>query len=371
MDQFPVITVCGCGAGAMATAADLSFKGFQVNLFEVAGLKANLDPIHENGGISLTGNASSGKVGLARLNKVTHDPGEAIKGSRLILINVPAMAVGSFVEALAPYFEAGQTVVVTTGYWASLRFREVLRETGADQKINFAEFSIMPYLCDKTGPAQVHVGNYKRDLVMSAWPATRQQAAYQAVRIAYPQVRLCKHILELNLQPGNPGVHAQITIPNAAFFFERARVFRFYGEVSYCASRLTDAHDKERMSIAAAYGCNTITWPDYCRRVYEYKGQNLYELCANFSDPHQQRWSSIEEAERLLVEDLCYSFIPMEELGKVVGIPAPVTTAMIEILAAFTGFDYRASGITLKDLGLDGLSKQQIIDFVTYGVPTD
>jgi hypothetical protein len=58
----------------------------------------------------------------------------------------------------------------------------------------------------------------------------------------------------------------------------------------------------------------------------------------------------------------------MEQFAKVLGIDVPVTKAMIEILQVFAGFDYRKNGITLKDLGMEGLtSKKQIIDYVTCG----
>jgi opine dehydrogenase len=305
---------------------------------------------------------------LAKLNLITSDPAEALRGSDLIFVNVPAVNVDSFIETLAPHFQQGQTIVVTTGYWASLRCQKILQAAGTADKINFAEFTIMPYLCDKDGAAEVHVGNYKRELIMSAFPATKAQAAFETVRKAYPQVKLARDILAVNLQPGNPGVHVQITLPRAAFFFERAKVFRFYGEVSHCASRLTDAHDRERMAIAAALGCETRTWPEYCRAVYEYKGENLYELTATYTDPHQQRWSGVEEAERLLVEDICYSFIPMEQLGKLVGVPTPVTTAMIDLTAVYSGFDYRARGVTLEHLGFGGMSREQILGFVASGV---
>jgi opine dehydrogenase len=134
-----------------------------------------------------------------------------------------------------------------------------------------------------------------------------------------------------------------------------------------CASKLTDAHDVERMQVAAAYGYETITWPEYCRRVYPYQGENLYELHGTTTDPHAHKWNQIEEIERLLIEDICFSFIPMEGLAQVVGMQVPVTTAMVEILAVFTGYDYRATGITLKDLGLEGLNRDQVIDFATYG----
>ncbi len=369
MATWPKITVCGCGSGAMAMAADLALLDCSVRLYEVADLKENLDPIRENGGISLTGSPFSGKTGLARLDRITDNPQEAVEGSQLIFVNVPATAVDRFVQTLSPHFSAGQTVVVTTGYWAALRSRELLMQNRDFDRLNFVEFSIMPYLSEKIGPAQVHISNYKRELCMAAWPATKNDVAYSVVQGVYPQVRLTKNVLELNFQPGNPGVHPQVTIPNAAFFFERARVFRFYAEVSECASKLADAYDAERTRVAAAFDCETISWPEYCRRVYEYEGKDLYELCADSTGPHQQSWSSIETTKRLLVEDLCYSFVPMEALAKVVGVEVPITTAMIEILAVFTGYDYRGNGLTLKDLGVQGFNREQIINFVNFGRP--
>lgn len=367
MQNYPNVTVCGCGSGGMAMAADLTLLGCRVNLYEVPEFEENLAAIRANGGIHLTGNTFSGKTGLATLNVVSSDAVEALQGSDLVFINVPATVVDPFLRNLAPHFVGGQVVVITTGYWAALRHRELLRENRISKQTIFAEMSIMPYLSAKTGPAEVDVGNYKRELWMSAWPATGNEAAVQMVRRVYPHAQSCKNVLELNLWPGNPGVHPQITLPRAAFFFERARTFHFYGEVSMCASRLTDAHDVERMGVAAAYGCDSISWPEYCRRVYPYEGDNLYELHGSVKDPHMQKWNQIQEIERLLVEDICYSFIPMEELAAVVGMQVPVTTAMLEILQVFTGYGYRANGVGLEVLGLAGMDRDEIIAFATYG----
>jgi hypothetical protein len=40
---------------------------------------------------------------------------------------------------------------------------------------------------------------------------------------------------------------------------------------------------------------------------------------------------------------------------------------MTDLLAVFTGYDYRWNGVKLKDLGLDGMSRDQIIEFATNG----
>lgn len=367
MGNFPTLTVCGCGSGGMAMAADLSMLGCTVNLYEIADLKENLDPIRENGGISLAGNSFSGKTGLAKLNRLSSDPEEALEGSELVFINVPTTVVEDFTATLAPFVLDGQTVVVTTGYWAALRSREVLRETGAFDKYTFVEQSIMPYLSEKTGPAQVHISNYKRDFSISAWPAEKSEGAYEVMKRAYPQVKLSKNVLENNFRPGNPSVHAQITIPNAAFFFDRAREFKFYAEVTETASKLADAFDEERIKVAAAFDCETSRWADWFHRTYEYEGTDLYELHGDVRCPHVQRWGSLERIKRVLVEDLCYSFVPMEALAEVAGLNVPVTTAMIQMLTVFTGFDYRGNGATLERLGLDGLDRDEIIDYVTYG----
>jgi len=367
VEKYPNVTVCGGGSGGLAMAADLAFLGCRVNLYEVPELRANLDPIRELGGIQLTGRTFSGKTGLAKLNAITDDPVEALAGSELIFINVPAMAVGPFLNHLVPHLSPGQVVVVTTSYWAALRFRQLLKDAGVFDRFVFAEMNIMPYLAGKTAPAEVEISNYKRELHLAAWPACGNEVALDLVRRVYPHTQPCRNVIELNLWPGNPGVHVQVALPRAAFFLERARVFHFYSEVSMCASRLTDAHDAERMSVAAAYGCESITWPEDCRRIYQYEGKNLYELHGSVTDPHAEKWNQIEEIERLLVEDICYSFIPMEQLAQVAGVPVPVTRAMVDITGVYTGYNYRAEAITLEELGLAGLNKDQIAAFATHG----
>jgi len=367
MTTLPNVTVCGCGSGGMAMAADLSMLGCEVNLYEYPTFKENIDPVRKNGGIKLTGKTCSGRIGLAKLNRITDDAEEAIEDVELIMINVPAMAVETFIEALSPHLVEGQIIVVTTGYWASLRSKEFLKKSGALEKITFVEENIMPYLSRKIDSTHVHIYNFKRDIRIAAWPAIKNDAAYKIIRNVYPQMKLSQNILENNFYPGNPSVHAQINIPKAEFFFEKAREFRFYAEVSMCASKLINAFDKERMKVAKAFDCDVPTSPEWFQTTYDYEGEDFYEILGNVSCEHTKRWTSDAGNRRVLREDICYFFIPMEQLAEVVKIDIPVTKAMIEMLQIFTDFDYRGNGITLKDLGLDGLNKNQITNFLTYG----
>jgi 2-polyprenyl-6-methoxyphenol hydroxylase-like FAD-dependent oxidoreductase len=46
----PNVTICGCGSGGMAMAADLAMLGCRVNLYETPAFAANLEPIRERRG---------------------------------------------------------------------------------------------------------------------------------------------------------------------------------------------------------------------------------------------------------------------------------------------------------------------------------
>ena len=366
MRYLPNVMVCGCGSAGTAIAADVSLMGCQVNLFELPEFEKNIVSIRDHKGIELSGITSSGKTGFAKLNKITTNPEEAIENTELIMVTVPAPAHEAFFEALAPYLAEGQTILVNTGYWASLRMKDLLKRKGVLGKVTVAEEHIMPYLSRTVGPAHAHIYNFKRDLRVSAWPASKNESVYKLVKRVYPQFILSKNVIENNFYPGNPSVHAQITLPKAAFFFEQAREFRFYGEVSLCASKLTDAFDKERIKVAMALGCDVPHAVDWFRRAYQYEGNNLYEMFGKVTNEHAQRWGTDAGNRRVLQEDLCYFFVPMVQFAEALGIEVPVTRAIIEILQIFTDFDYRKKGVTLKDLGMEGFTKkEQFINYVT------
>ena len=57
-------------------------------------------------------------------------------------------------------------------------------------------------------------------------------------------------------------LHAPVTIPNAAFFFDRGRGFRFYNEVSPSGSKLVEIIDGERIKVAKALDCEVVCEED-------------------------------------------------------------------------------------------------------------
>ncbi len=120
----PRFAVLGTGNSGQAYAADITLKGFSVNLAEVPEFEDNILAIEKKGGIDISGDASNG---FAKLNMITTDLKEAIRGVDVIIIGGSAYAHEPFSKALANHFEDGQFILFTSNFGA-LRFKKWMHE---------------------------------------------------------------------------------------------------------------------------------------------------------------------------------------------------------------------------------------------------
>ncbi len=361
-----VIKICVCGAGnaGMAIAADMALAGNQVNLFELPQFENNLIPLRSKGGITLTGKSQCGKTGLGKLEKIVSNPEQAVKGVEVIMVAAPAFGHKAFIDSISPFLEEGQIVFFCTGYFSPLRFRQLKK----DRKVILAEANIMPYLSDKIAPESVHIINLKKKMILAAWPTADTDIALQTMKKLYPTYIKAANLLEERFNPGNICIHAPMTIPNAAFFFDRARIYKFYEEVSLCGSKLVEAFDRERIEVANTLDCNVLSEAEYLSQTYQYVAESLSVYEALRKSPHTSMWTTDSFHRGLLEEDLSYFYVVMESLAKILGIKIPITSAIIDILGVFTGVDYRQKGLTLADLGMEGLTtKEQIVQYINEG----
>lgn len=71
---------------------------------------------------------------------------------------------------------------------------------------------------------------------------------------------------------------------------------------------------------------------------------------------------------RYITEDVPYGLVPISELGDVVGVETPVIDGVVSIASVISECDYRRTGRTLQRLGLAGMKKSQLVDFVNEGL---
>ena len=134
------VAVFGIDSG-QAFAADITLKGYSVNLAEVPEFADNLRAIEKKGGIEISGEAANG---FARLNMLTTDLKAAIKGVDVIIIGGSAYAHEPFSKALAHDFEDGQYILFTSNFGA-LRFRNWMKAAGVTTRVTPVESMSLLY----------------------------------------------------------------------------------------------------------------------------------------------------------------------------------------------------------------------------------
>jgi len=359
------VAVCGGGRAALAMAADLALMGYKVNLFELDKFKENIKTIIKRRGITLTGKTQSGKTGFVKLHKITTDPEEAIENVQLIMVAVPPTGHVPFVNAFSPYLVEGQCILVNTGYWASLRLTNILKEKNVFQKITVAEANIMPYLADKIGLAQSHIYAIKQDIKLATFPANKINQVFDLIKLIYPQHKKVPNVLWTNFAAGNPSIHAPLTIPMVGILFDRYKKYRFYAEATTPGAKLAEAFDVERLKIAKKLSCDVEMVFDWIQKTYHYSGNDLSDALRRSA--HAERWVPRERLKAMIEEDISYFYVPMVRIGDLIGVPTPITQGIVETLGAMLDTNYWKKGITLKDLGFDGLSSNQIVKYVQTG----
>lgn len=359
------VTVFGAGNGGLATAADLSRRGFPVCLYELPEFAEALVPVQERGGIELDVLPSTGLgSGFARLDLCTTDTAEAADYGDILLVVVPAFAQERFARALVPHLQEGQTVILVPGYLGSLVFGRVLAEKGISGAVLMGEMESLIYACRKRAPVTIWVRGYKHHLRMAALPARDTPRLLAAARLLYPELEAAENVLETGLSNANAIIHTPLVLLNGAHIERTGGDFLFYHEgMTPVVGRLIEALDRERLLIGDAFGLTGM------RTIYRQdlgwyghqgaRGENIHDT--HVTNPVYS-WSKAPPGldHRYVREDVPYGLVPMEDLAHLAGLSVPVMSSMIELFTVLTGEDQRNSGRTLAALGLDGIRVEEL-----------
>jgi opine dehydrogenase len=372
MASKPRIAVLGGGNGAFITAADLKLRGHRVSIFEVPEFAKNIEGILESKSIELQIVGDPGlEGGLAKLDMVTMDAKEALSGADVVLIVLPAFGQKKFAEACAPYLGDGQIVVLTPGnFGGAIEFTRVLAAKGNRRRVRVAEMECMIYSGFKSEPTVAWVSGYKKGLRVAAYPASDTPEVMETLLKIYPDLRAAKNVLETGLRNINTVVHAPILIHNAGWAERSKGNFLFYWDgCTPGVGHTAEAVDRERMSLGECFGLKLDSMLDVSLEWYGHegaKGNNLQEVLST-NPVYAKDYAPSTLRHRFLLEDIPYGMVPMESLGKLTGVPTPVTTAIITLACELTQIDLRAGARDLQVLGMGRLSIEDLKRVVENG----
>lgn len=354
------ITVLGAGNGGQTMAGYLAAKGNQVTLFEHPDFEEKLLKIREKGKITLQGALNcSGKLEL-----VTSDPEEAVRNTDIIYLVAPTFAQKPMFELVAPFLKDGQIIVLLPGNFGSLSLKKLLQEKGIEARLGIAEADTIPFACRQIEPGNIDVWGMKKTMSLASLPGNDIDRIISEIQDYFPlPLEPAPNVMAIGLYNTNMILHCPTMIMNAGRIESDREGFRFYKDgMSDSVCKVMEAMDEERMDVGKALGIELLSNMDDMQKIYQLEGETLRETILN--NPvyceHGKDSPSVM-GHRYLTEDVPYLLVPVSELGRLLGIPTPVIDSIILLAGIVNGTDYFSTGITLEDLGLKGLSGEEII----------
>lgn len=365
MTTSSTFAVVGAGNSGFGLAADLAVRGFATRLCELPEFAGAVEPIRASGQIRVRGVRGEG---VARLAMVTVDAAEAVRGADAIFVTVPAYGHRRVAEFLAPVLQDGHTIVILPGnFGGALEFLHVIRQRGNTAGVVVAEAASFIFACKKDGPDGVWIRGVKQGLPLAALPATATGGVLEGLAAAYPEFAPAQNVLDVSLNNINHPIHPPGLLLNLG------RIEKFGGDWSFfhegmtpAVCRLMERLDEERMAVAAAFGLPRISTLQWTTAMYGHQGfggATLYEALST-TPVHGAARAPSSVDHRYFTEDVPYGLVPIASLARAIGVPAPVTDAVVTVCSAVSGRDFAREGRTVESLGLAGRSAGEILAFV-------
>jgi opine dehydrogenase len=368
-----VITILGASHGGQALAASLALRGCEIHLYDHPDFKANIDGIlqRQNQIELVDAIAGVGQIALA-----TTDIRAAMAGAEIVLVIVPSFAQRIMLDCAAPYLKDDQIILLLPGNFGSLEIANALDRAGCRARVKLAETNSLPFACRRNESGQVAVFGVKEFIEIATFPAADTPDVIDILRDYFPVPLVpTRNVLATAFANFNMLVHCPAAVLNAGWIESAHGNFDFYGEgLSESVCRIVERMDEERRRIGAAFGLDLIPFVEWWQRAYPTPTQSkrLRDIILA-STIHSGRGATAPKhlRERYIAEDVPYLLVPLAALGNLVGVATPITEAIITLASALNETDYQSHGRNLEQMGLAGMSAEQIVNYVNHGVGRD
>lgn len=354
------IAVLGGGNGAHMMSADMKLRGHEVRMYEMPQFAGKVSQLLETRTVKVTGIMDE----EVELDKVTTDIDEAIEGADYILVVTPAFAHEGYANLLRGKVHADQTIVVFPGAFAGLVFRHVL---GDEDVPVIADANNLPYDVRLVGPAHVELFGHNK-INIAFMPAERGEELIGTLREdLFPFDKIYGDVLECGLGIVNPALHTGPCLFNISNI-ESPTVNFFLYEHGFTpsAAKLDIVLDNERKAVGKALGYDLTPIEDFSGLEPGYSWQELYQA-THGAISLTPICGPNDINNRYLTEDAPYGLVPWAAVAKAVGVEMPITNSIIDIYNVIHETDWRAAGNGVEKLGIAGMGKDEILDYVRTG----
>lgn len=341
------VTVIGAGNSGLATAAHLSAHGHAVTLWNRTA--ANIEALSQ----SLTVFAHGVLEGAFPLKRVTADLKEALADAEAVLITTPASAHKGLAEAIAQVLPKAIPIVLNPGRtFGALEFKEILGRLRPELKPLIAETQSIIYTCRKTNDDTVMIYALKDGVRISTLDARRNPDLLKRLPKGYADyLSPASSMIETSI--GNVGMvlHCAPLLLNAGWTENQQTRYKYYHEgITPTIAAYLEEIDAERMAVALALGHPIESTKHWLMRTYHVQGRDLYS-CIQANAAYKQIEAPKSLDHRYITEDIPCGLVPLEAIGKALGLRMVHTSLIIDLAERLLQRDFRREGRRFTQLG--------------------
>lgn len=401
------IAVIGGGAVGKTCAADIKLAGREVRLFDAMPFAEKTLLNLERTGIELDGIQRNlygfKRSGIAKLDLITTDIAQAVKGAGHIVVAAPAFAHEPLFRQLIPCLEDGQVINIFTDNFGTLLLRKLMREAGCKKNVIVGGWSSAPYgtrIETVGGFMFPHVGVKYRAITLRGatlpmtdiddfMEASKSLACIDAVTYGDGPEK-GKTVLDIGFSNINPVIHVPATLLGVSTMENWGKIFGDFDKTGYsmyahalCPS-ICEVQYKfynEEIALADEIGVDLPRYEYesfFSRRsvlTQEYMGKdkngkdNMYLPLDEPTTESNIGPNNIYH--RYVTEDVPVGCKIYHELGVQYGVQTPVIDSMIVLASTMLKKDYFTEGYSLEYLGIANMSKTDLLAYLNEGVYKD
>jgi opine dehydrogenase len=346
------VTVIGSGHCGCALTVDLLNRGWKVLLYSHPEHSSTLNMIEKNGFLR------SSDLIVGDFTPLTStDIAEAVAFSRFIFITVPAYGHWDIIKKLKSFELSDHIIICLTGNFFSFIARNHLKISA------IIETSSSPY-ASRVEDASVKIMATKQKMSASLLSTSNNQALREIItRMIGMPVDWHDSSLDISFSCITGIIHPAAALMNSGWIESTHGDFYFYAQgMSNSVVSVMSEIDGERIAIAEAYGLKIPSAIDILNDYYESDFNGLSDFAKNSHNHNATKMSPCDLNHRFITQDIPFVLVPWFALGRKANINAPTIESLIHLSSTVHGKNYMSEGLSLARLGLDGMTKQEIME---------
>lgn len=355
-------SVIGGGNGGQALAGHLALQGCTVRLYDI--IEEKIEVINKQGGIFIDGVME----GFGQLEFATSNIKKAVEGADVLVITTPANAHKILAKECAPLLVDGQKIILHPGStFGVLEFKNVLDNEGCTADIILGETYSLLYAARSKEYGKASILGIKKSLGIAAFPATKTNELMEVVKDPLPMIVPMKNVLETSLMNVNAVVHPGPTLLNTSRIDSKEDWLYYVDGYTPGIGDFVDRYDQERIRIGKVLSLELDTMVDVYKNMYpNIVGNNIAEVVNN--NPAYAEVTGQKSLDtRYLWEDIPFGVIPLVSLGKMLGVDVGMMETVCNLGEYLLDRDLTSNARTVENLGIDGLSAEDLVEYVETG----